>query len=122
MALTFNNNHITYYHMDVQQSTPLAHTYFTSPDYLAVQDRIHTTFIFPETINPTEPPVYHYTKFFNGVVDYTPLDIPCDRHVAVISFANTALPYVLTAYLALMSILSLQCHGVHNVRCNYTSI
>ena len=32
MALTFNDNHIIYCHMDAQHSIGLAWTYFTSPD------------------------------------------------------------------------------------------
>ena len=32
---------------------------------------------------------------------YTPLGLPGSRLVAILSFANAALPYVLTAYLAL---------------------
>ena len=37
MALAFNDNHIIYYHMDVQWSIELIQTYFTNPNYLVVQ-------------------------------------------------------------------------------------
>ena len=39
--------------------------------------------------------------FFKGVVGYMPLGFQSTRLMAVISFANAALPYVLTAYLSL---------------------
>ena len=55
MALTFNNKHVIHYHMDAQQPTGLALTYFASPDYLAVQDWIHSTFLSSDTINLTKP-------------------------------------------------------------------
>ena len=58
-----HGSHIIYYHMDAQWSIGLAWTYFTSPDYLAVQERIHAAFLYPDTINRTEVPVYKYTKF-----------------------------------------------------------
>ena len=103
MDLAFNGNQIIYYHMHVQWSTDLAQTYFTSPDYFAVQCWIHAAFLSPHRVNHTEAHVYHYTKFFEGAVNYMPLGLPCTRLVAVISFANVAQPYVLTAYLALLS-------------------
>ena len=37
---------------------------FANPDYLAVQDWICATFLYPDTINLKKPHVYHYTKFF----------------------------------------------------------
>ena len=87
--------------MEAQQSIWLALSYFTSLDYLAVQEWIHATFLYPDTINPTESPIYHNTEFYEGSVDCTPLGVPCTRFMAVISFANPALPHVLTTYLAL---------------------
>ena len=78
----------------------MAQTYFTSADSLVVQDQIFATSLSPETINLTEHPVY-ITLFFLGAVGNTPLGIPFTRLMAVISFADPALCYVLTAYLKL---------------------
>ena len=91
--------------MDAQWSIGLAVTYFTSPDHLAVLDWIHATFLYPDTIDPAELPVY-IILFYESVVGYMPLSIPCTRLMTAISFANPALPYVLTAYLVLQSINS----------------
>ena len=70
------------------------HTYFASPDYLAVQHLICVTFLYPDTIYPIGPHVYHYTKFFEGLVGYTPLGIPCTRCTPMVSFANPVMPYI----------------------------
>ena len=59
--------------MAAQQLTWLAWTCFAIPEFLVVQNWIHATFSSSDTINLTEPPVYHYTKFLEGVVGYTPL-------------------------------------------------
>ena len=97
MALAFNNNYIIYYHMDAQWSIGLAQTYFSSPDYSVVQDWIHATFLTPDTINQTQSPVYHYTKFLM-VWWVTHLWASFVILTAIISFANPTMPYVLTAY------------------------
>ena len=86
--------------MDAQWSIGLAETYFTNPDYLVVQCRVNA-FLSPDTVNQTEPHVYHYTKFFEGVVGYMPLGFSCTRLLAVINSANSTLSFDLTAYLAL---------------------
>ena len=106
MTLTFDNNHIIYYLMDAQWLVGLVQTYFAISDYLTVQEWIHAAFLYPHTINPTEPIVYHYSKFYEykHVVDYKPMGVPCHRLMAVISFANPTLPYVLTANPVLQSI------------------
>ena len=51
----------------------------------------------PEMINLAECPVYHFFYIFEGVVDYTPFSITCTRLMAVISFVDPALSYVLMA-------------------------
>ena len=37
-------------------------------------------------------------SFFEAVMGYIPLGSQCTRLVLLVSFANAALPYVLTAY------------------------
>ena len=66
MVLAFNNNHIIYYHMDAQQSIGLGQTYFTSSDCLVVQFLVCSLFFHLDTINPTGPHVYQYSKIFGG--------------------------------------------------------
>ena len=61
MALAFNDNHIIYYCMDVQWSLGLAQTDSANPDYLVVQCLVCDMFLSPDTVNKTEPHVYHYT-------------------------------------------------------------
>ena len=51
MGLTINNYHIIYYHIDATQSVGLVLTYFTKPDYLAVQGWVQATFLFSDTVN-----------------------------------------------------------------------
>ena len=102
MVVAFDDNHIIYYHMDVQQSTGLVWTYFMNPDYLVVQCLVCVAFLFPDMINQIEPHVYHYTKFLM-VKWVTPLGLPCTKLVVVTSFANPALPNVLTAHPAIQS-------------------
>ena len=65
---------------------------------MAVHGLINATLLYVDTINLTDPTVYHYTQFFEGAVGYMPLSIPCTRLMTVISFANPALPYDLTVY------------------------
>ena len=78
MAVSFNDNHIIYSYMYAQCSIGLRQTLFTSPDYMVVQCWTHSTFLHPNTINTTEPNMYHYTKFFEGVVGYIILGFPCN--------------------------------------------
>ena len=59
----FDDNHIIFYHMDAQQSTGMAWTYFANPDYLVLQCWVHATFLSSDTINQTESHVYHYINF-----------------------------------------------------------
>ena len=40
----------------------LAQIYVANPDYLVVQCWVHVTSLSPDTINETEPHVYHYTS------------------------------------------------------------
>ena len=63
--------------MDVQHSIELAQTYFTNPHYLVVHFWDHATFLSPDTVNQTEPHIYHYTTFLEGVVGNMPSDLPC---------------------------------------------
>ena len=44
-ALYINGSHILYYHIDLYRSTMLGHSYFTSPDYLVVQECIRALII-----------------------------------------------------------------------------
>ena len=101
MALTFNSNHIVYYHMDTQHSIGLAQTYFASLHYLVVQCWVHSTFFHPDMIYPTEPNTYHYTKFFEGVVGYATLGFPCAQPMAVINYSDATMPFAVTAFPAL---------------------
>ena len=100
MVLAFNDNHIIYYQMVLQQSIGWMQTYFVNHDYLVVQDWLYATFLSPDTVNQTESHVCHCT-FFYCAVGYPPLGLPCIRVMAVISFANAVMPYVFTASLAL---------------------
>ena len=82
--------------MDTQWSVGLAQTYsLVLIIQLSMTGSMPLFYILPLT------PVYHYTKFYEGTVGYMPLGVSCTRLVAVISFANTALPYVLNTYPAL---------------------
>ena len=101
MALALNDNHIIYYHMDEQCSICLSYTYFTGSGYLVVQCWVCATLFHPGMINPTEPMIYCYTKFFEGVMACTPLGFHCTRLVAVINYSNAALPFIATAFPAL---------------------
>ena len=39
--------------------------------------------------------------FFEGLVGYNPLDVPCTQLMAVINYSNAALPLAVTAFPAL---------------------
>ena len=52
-------------------------------------------FFLTDTIKQLEPHAYHYTNCFESAVGYTPLDLSCTRLMALISFANAVLPYMI---------------------------
>ena len=87
--------------MDTQHYIGLGQTYFASLDYLVDQCWDCSSFFCPDTINPTELNIYHYTKFFEGVVGYTFLDFPCTQLMAVKNYSYAALPFVVTTFPAL---------------------
>ena len=61
------------------------------------------------------PQIYHYVKFFLGRVGHTPLGTPCDCMVALCNTSNAAVPFVITAFLALWIVLINPCH--HATKC-----
>ena len=58
VALAFNDNHIIYYHMDLQWSTGLEWTYITNLDCLVVQCWVSATFYLLTQLTKTEVHVY----------------------------------------------------------------
>ena len=89
--------------------------------YMAVQDWIHVIFLYCDIFKLTDPLYTIKVRFFESAVHYMSLGIPFMKHVALISFANPALPYVFTVYPVLWSI-NFCCLDVHNVRHNYASM
>ena len=65
MALMFNDDHLMYYHMDVQ-SVGLAQTYFTHLDYLVVQCWVQATYLSADTINQIGPQTYSLCQVLSG--------------------------------------------------------
>ena len=55
MALTIDDAHIEYYHMDAVRSLPLGYGYFLNPDYLVITSWIHALLLFPDQIILTKP-------------------------------------------------------------------
>ena len=55
----------------------------------------------PDTINPTGPHVYHYIRFFDGIVGNNSMGVPVLKLMAVINYANATLPFVVAAFPAL---------------------
>ena len=53
-------------------------------------------------LNLTMPNINHYTKFFEGVVGYIPLDFAFTQLVIIINYSNAALTFAVTAFLALL--------------------
>ena len=94
MGVLYNNNHIIFYHIDALQAVGLAWTYFTYPDYLVVQCWVYVTYLSPDTINQMGPHTYHYVKFLEGLVGYTPLGAPFNCIMAIIDKTNAAMPFV----------------------------
>ena len=89
----------------------LAQTYLNGPDYLALHSLIHATFYALILLIQQSLLYTSILIILKGAMGHTSYDIPW--LMAVVSFANLALPYVSTAYLALQN-------GVYNVKCNYT--
>ena len=50
MALLMKDSYILYYYTDAIRSTLLGHSYFISPEYLAVKTWVCATFLFPDII------------------------------------------------------------------------
>ena len=73
------------------------------------------TFLSPDTVYKMRPQTYHYVKFSVGRVGYTPLGIPCDCIMAIMDHSNTAIPFVITAFPALLTALPSQCHSIHEL-------
>ena len=48
MALLMNDAYIMYHHMDSSLSVGLVQSYFSHPDYLALQCWVHTDVLFPD--------------------------------------------------------------------------
>ena len=84
----------------------LVQPYFTKPDDVAVQCWIHTTFLFPDTVNQIGDA---YCSFW--CVDYTPLGTPCDNNIILLDHSDTITPFIVTAYPALVVIVN---HFHHN--------
>ena len=85
--------------MDATWSVGLVWTYFTHPEYLVVQSWVSTTYIFSDTINHTWLQIC-YVKFFLEM-GYMSLGAPCDGFVALTDHSNAAMPFVITAFVAL---------------------
>ena len=77
MAAVFNGSHIIDYHMDAQcllgWHRPISLVLIV---WLSNVGSI-PAFFHPDMINPAKPNIVCYTKFFEGVVGYSPIGFPC---------------------------------------------
>ena len=101
MTPAFNNDHITYYHMDTQWSVQLPWIYFAHPDFVVVKYWVCAMYLFTDTINQIGPQIYQYVKFCAERVVYTLLGIPCNHIMAIIDQTNAEMLFIITANTAL---------------------
>ena len=100
MALTFNNDHIIYYHMDDMWPVGFGALFCSSLLFGQVM-LVHTTYLSPDTVNQMGPQIYCIVKFFLGREGYTPLGAPCDCIMAIIDHSSATMPFVITAFLTM---------------------
>ena len=95
MALQIKNAHIQYYHMDAIWSVLLGYSYFPNSYYLAIKIVVSTVIQHSDSELLNGLQVDNLTRFFPGVVRYTPQGVAYHCIVAIIDLVNH---FVITTY------------------------
>ena len=78
----------------------LAQTCFTHPDFSVAQCWVHAIYLSPDTVKQMGPEIYCYVLFWRGQ-DTHLFSTPYNYILAIIGYANAAIPFVVTALPAL---------------------
>ena len=94
MALLVNDVHTIYYHMNALKSVGLAQSYVSHSDYLVVWCWVCAV-MFPDSVTPWEPHVFHFVKVFPWVVGHRHEGSPCHCIMVIIGIVH---PFVITTF------------------------